>query len=304
MSNLTLTDAPDGYLDVRFGEAPLFRYVYQPDTPQIEAPRPYFHPLYTLAGNVVTGFRPADHAWHHGLSMTVAYLSGENFWGGPTYIRDQGYTQLANNGRQVHDTWEEITHTPQRIALAERLTWITQRGDRWIDELRQIEVNTIDPERGFWCLDMRFRLRNCAGHDLEFGSPTTQGRPQAGYGGLFWRGGDDFPGGTVLIEGGHCAEGDEMAIQGQRGAWLAYVSPAHTATLILADQPANPRYPNQWFIRASSTAYVCCAFMFDRVFTLAPDADLALAYRIIVANGAWSADEIGQIHAADGMTGA
>ena len=35
----------------------LFRYTYRPDTPAFECPAPYFHPLRTLAGEVVF---PAD----------------------------------------------------------------------------------------------------------------------------------------------------------------------------------------------------------------------------------------------------
>src|SRR5215831_7409494 len=95
-------------VDVRHRDRLLFRYVYAPDTPPVESPRPYFHPLRTLAGDVVTIFRPHDHRWHHGLSMTSANLSGENFWGGPTYVDGQGYAQLPNNGTVRHESWESL----------------------------------------------------------------------------------------------------------------------------------------------------------------------------------------------------
>ena len=63
----------------------IFRYRYADEGDPRESPRPFFHPLRSLRGNVVTGFRPADHRWHRGLSMTCADLSGYTFWGGPTY---------------------------------------------------------------------------------------------------------------------------------------------------------------------------------------------------------------------------
>jgi hypothetical protein len=291
-----LTHSSEGYIDVRFGDDPLFRYVYLPGTPPVESPRPYFHPLYTLAGHVVTGFRPPDHRWHHGLSMTVAYLSGENFWGGKTYVRNQGYVQLNNNGQQQHIGWESLVSDPDHVALDERLTWLAHAGDRWIDERRHIEVSQVGVVQGFWCLDVRLQLRNIRGQSLVFGSPTTQGRPKAGYGGFFWRGAQDFPGGTILVDGGLEAAGHEESILGKSGRWLAYVSPHQdtnrASTVILVDQPGNPRYPNQWFVRANQVAYASFAFMFDKTLTLEPDEELALSYRVILVRGAWSASQI------------
>ncbi len=49
---------------------------------------------------------------------------------------------------------------------------------------------------------------------IPIGSPTTRGRENAGYGGLFWRGPRSFTGGSVLAPG--VAGGDEL--RGIRGA--------------------------------------------------------------------------------------
>ena len=56
----------------------------------------------------------------------------------------------------------------------------------------RIDVNVPDPGPGVWTLDMAFELTNVCSEALIFGSPTTQGRPMAGYGGLFWRGPRSF----------------------------------------------------------------------------------------------------------------
>src|SRR5215469_4572387 len=95
-------------LELRYQGQTLFRYVYEPGTAPVESPKPYFHPLKTLAGNEVTVFRPHDHLWHTGLSLTAPNLSKQNFWGGPTYVRDTGYIQLDNNGSIQHTDWQEI----------------------------------------------------------------------------------------------------------------------------------------------------------------------------------------------------
>jgi hypothetical protein len=284
----TLHDA----VEFRLGEQTLFRYVYEPPEAQVESPRPYFHPLRTLAGNEVTLYRPHDHVWHKGLSMTCAQLSGHNFWGGATYVPGQGYVQLNNNGRIRHRKWEDIQCDEERVDLHEALTWCTADGDTWLREKRRISAREFDASAGYWALDLEFRLENVRGAPLIFGSPTTRGRPMAGYGGLFWRGPRSFLGGTVLAGGG--LEGPE--VMGRRAPWLAYTG-AHDgrdaqSTLVFIDRPGNAGYPNKWFVRNDPYPGVCFSFMFDEEYALAPDDELVLAYRIVIADGAWTRHQI------------
>lgn len=281
----------DDRVDLYHDEQLLFSYVYQPQTVQLEAPRPYFHPLCTLAGDTVTNFRPNDHRWHHGLSMTFAYLSGQNFWGGVTYVRDHGYQQLNNNGRQQHITWGEMTTADNGVILAERLTWLTEDGEEWIDEVREIRVPEVNTEKGYWMLDISMKLRNIRSESLLFGSPTTEGRHMAGYGGLSWRGARDLHNGQLMLAGGETATDDDT-LMGQSAQWIAYTG-VHdgvdrASTVVFVDKPSNPRYPNRWFSRTQGYAGVSFAFMFDEYYELPAGDELALAYRVIIANGAWS----------------
>ena len=68
----------------------LLTYVYAPDDVQLESPRPYFHPITTLGGDLVSLFRPHDHVWHKGIAWSLPVVGDENFWGGPTFVRDAG----------------------------------------------------------------------------------------------------------------------------------------------------------------------------------------------------------------------
>jgi hypothetical protein len=117
---MRLVHAVGEAVELRRGPDLLFRYVYESEVDPVESPKPYFHPLRTLAGEEVTLFRPHDHPWHTGLAMTSAYLSGENFWGGPTFVRDRGYIWLENQGRIKHQTWNEIQSDTSMIEL---LSW-------------------------------------------------------------------------------------------------------------------------------------------------------------------------------------
>lgn len=284
----TLTHKLRDYVELQYQGQPLFRYVYEPETPIAESPKPYLHPIRTLAGNEVTLFRPYDHLWHKGVTMTSPHLSGQNFWGGPTYVRDEGYVRRDDNGRMEHRDWQELCSGDDVTRLVERLEWITRDGETWIDETRQILVDEIDPRGGYWSLDLRFRLRNVSRQPLVFSSPTVEGRPLAGYGGLFWRGPRSFLHGTILAAGG--LEGPD--VMGQAAPWLAFIG-RHDgneaqSTILFIDRPSNPRFPNKWFVRHEPYACVSCSFMFDEEYTLQPNEELSLTYRIVLADGAWS----------------
>lgn len=271
----------------------LFKYVYESKNPAVESPKPYFHPLRTLAGNEVSLTRPHDHLWHIGLSMSIANLSGENFWGGATYTREQrGYVQLDNNGRIQHTDWQELTCDDNEVRCVERLQWITHAEDAWLNEERQIVVSEINSADGYWSLDLTFRLLNITQQPLVFGSPTTEGRPDAGYGSLFWRGPRSFLHGDIL--GASDLAGPDM--MGKRSPWLAFCGRhdgnSASSTLVFIDQPANPRYPNKWFVRNDPYACVSFSFMFDEYYILQPGEAFTLTYRVVLANGTWSRAQI------------
>ncbi len=287
------------YIRVAWGDRPLFTYVYMPKTAAIEAPRPYFHPIHTLDGDVVTIFRPHDHRWHHGMSFVLAHVNGENFWGGVTYVHGQGYIQLDNVGHQRHDAWELLDSAANRAEMVERLTWIAHTGDPWISEQRSIMMKEVNEREKYWAIELGFRLKNIWREPLEIGSPTTQGRPKAGYGGLFWRGVRDFTGGQILMSDGRSAAGSEDDIIGERSRWLAFVGQHdgvdRASTMVFIDDPTNIRHPTQWFTRTGNFACASTSFMFDKIYKLLPSETLDLTYRVVVGSGAWSRHRIEEI---------
>ncbi len=149
----------------------------------------------------VTAYRPDDHVWHKGLSLALPVVGPHNFWGGPTYVRGEGYVQLPNNGAQVHTSFA-ASDTPVAEAaggiarLDERLDWVTQQGDLVLREARTITARLLSDDA--WALTWRSALRNESTDAVAFGSPTTKGRENAGYAGLFWRGPAEFTGGAIL----------------------------------------------------------------------------------------------------------
>ena len=272
-----------GYMAVEHEGRYLCRYVYRPDTPRYESPRPYFHPVRTLGGVLLTDYRPADHPWHVGISMTVTNLSGHNFWGGPSFVRGQGYVPLQNQGVEQHLEWSSF---PEH--MVERLSWIGHDGSQLLEESRTLAPHILG-ER-MWGLTLSFDLHNVAGRELVFRSPTTDGRPMAGYGGLFWRGPAPFIGGRILA-----ADGDGPEMMGQRSPWLSYTGrdeAGRPATIAFIDHPQNPRFPTQWFVRQEPYACASAAFMFDEPLSLPAGGRLALRYRLLFADGELSRAQV------------
>ncbi len=281
--------ALDSHVDLVHDEVTLFSYVYRPQTSAVESPRPYFHPLRTLSGNIVSGFRPHDHRWHHGLSMTCANLSGHNFWGGPTFV-DGKYQQFDNNEVQTADALylqSSQVCGPDFNEFFHDVVW----GDMLLAERHEIRTTICE---SYWELNLIFGIDNadnCTHEPKIWGSPTTQGRENAGYGGLFWRGPRDFIGGQILMSDNR--QGADL--MGQTSPWLAYIGQHDEtddfSTLIFVDDAENPRHPTPWFVR-NTTPMVCPYFAFHEEYKQAPGEGLNLNYRIIIADGKWDRERI------------
>ncbi|MFI1366193.1 PmoA family protein [Streptomyces griseochromogenes] len=286
---ITVTEATTG--------VELFAYVYRPEAAW-EAPKPYLHPVRTLAGDVVTDYRPDDHRWHKGLSLTASHLSGANLWGGNTYVRGKGYLELPERvGSMAHSGFDEVGTDGERAVIAERLTWHPHGGELWAREARRIEVHDVDPASGSWALTWTSAVTNRRDEPLRFGSPTTAGREMAGYTGLFWRGPRAFRGGRIIGP-----DGEGQRLMGTQGPWLALTgehdgADGH-ATVVVAHAPENDHagaggtHPAHWFVRNDPFAGIAPSWAFHDELELAPGDTLTRRYRVVVADGAWEREEI------------
>jgi hypothetical protein len=294
---LRLTHTHGDRIDLRTGGVTLLSYVYRPESAW-EAPKPYLHPLRTLSGGVVTDYRPNDHRWHKGLQLTASHLSGQNLWGGNTYVHGEGYLQLpALVGSMTHERFDEVSASEGRGVIAERLVWRNHDGDAWADEARRIEVHRLDPSAGAWSLTWSSAITNRRDEPLLFGSPTTEGREMAGYTGLFWRGPRAFRGGRILSPG---PEGEEL--MGAQAPWVGFTGEfdgvdGH-ATVVLAHAPENDHtgagggHPAHWFVRSDPFAALAPSWAFHEEMPLDPGATLARRYRVVVADGRWEREDI------------
>ncbi|MEU9704013.1 PmoA family protein [Streptomyces sp. NPDC047981] len=297
-AHLTITHTHGERVTVSAAGADLLSYVYKPDPDPYEAPKPYIHPLRTLSGRLVSGYRPHDHRWHKGLQMSASHLSGQNFWGGHSYHGpEHGYRDVPEQvGSLRHDGFEAFdTSDPTRLRFTESLTWVTHHGDAWARERRTIEVHSAELAEGAYVVDWTTELTNLRSEPLRFGSPTTAGRERAGYTGLAWRGPRAFTGGDVRTPAGCGAPGEEGAakVMGTRSPWLAFTGTHDdvdaASTLLFAHAPENDDaiHASHWFVRSEPIPTVALSWAFHEEFELPPGDSFRYRYRVVVADGAW-----------------
>nr|BFE60943.1 PmoA family protein [Dactylosporangium thailandense] len=281
--NLRVDHALGRSVTIRTGGVALLSYVYRPDTPRLESPKPYLHPIRTLAGDLVSVFRPHDHVWHKGLAWSLPHVAEHNFWGGPTYVRGSGYVQLDNNGSAVHRSMNHLSADGDTASLAHELDWISRPGDMVLDEHRTLTAALVDDQT--WTLVFDTATTNVSDGTLTFGSPATEGRENAGYGGLFWRGPRSFTGGIVQSPDG--VGGDDL--RGARAEWFAFRGrhdeTGRSSTIVIVDDAGNPRHPPQWFARSEAFACLNPAPFFSAELELAPGATVGFRYALVITAG-------------------
>ncbi|MEE2568962.1 PmoA family protein [Pseudarthrobacter sp. J64] len=280
-----LTWNDDGQaVEVAFDGVTLLKYTYVATDEQNESPRPFFHPLRTRGGDVVTAYRPHDHTWHKGIAWSLPHLGPDNFWGGPSYRRGKDYQWLPNNGAMRHQHTTTEADDAGTFTFAHSLQWITQQGALVVEEERSFTaVPGEDAES--WTLVFETAMTNVSGADIHIGSPTTEGRENAGYGGLFWRGPRAFTGGTILGPGG--ATGEEL--RGKRAPWLAFVGQhdetCRFSTIVMVDDPSTGHPQPEWFARSEPFPCMGPAPFFSEEVLFTAGSTLRFRYAVVIADG-------------------
>ncbi|WP_411148812.1 PmoA family protein [Streptomyces sp. A30] len=264
---MTTNDSPV----LRVAGRPVGRYVTRPELPPRFSPRPYLHPVTTLAGTAVTELSPADHTHHLGVGVAVPDVEGFNFWGGRTYVRDQGPTELDNHGAQRHTAFQ--LRDPD--GLVEELRWVAAGGEL-LRERRTVAATELTDAA--WALDFTFSLANVTPGPLSIGSPATNGRPGAAYGGFFWRARKEQETPRVFTAG---AEG-EAEIHGTRADWLALAGADWT--LVFAGATEETRR-DPWFVRTAEYPGVGSSLAYDERLPIEPGDTVVRRIVTVVADG-------------------
>lgn len=262
---------------LRVAGRPVARYVTRPELPARLSPRPYLHPVTTLAGTAVTELSPVDHIHHLGVGVAVPDVEGHNFWGGRTYVREQGPTELDNHGAQRHSTFQ--LRDPD--GFVEELRWVAS-GAELLRERRTVAATELTDTA--WALDFTFSLTNVTPDLLSIGSPATNGRPGAAYGGFFWRARKEAETPSVFTAD---HEG-EPEVHGTRADWLALTGTGWT--LVFAGATDRSRQ-DPWFVRTAEYPGVGASLASDERLPIPPGDTAVRRIVTVVADGCLSRAE-------------
>jgi hypothetical protein len=298
----------DAILRVSYGNQILFEYTYRPDTDKQYCPRPYFHPIHTLSGDILTNLRPADHPWHQGLSLTMSSVNGMNFWGGHTYRKETGkYANIDNVGSQRHRDWLESKPVENGYAWIETLDWIGPNEEHVFTETRTLTVRDIDPKIGLWRLVWESELTNTLGETISHNSYSSGEDLQgSGYTGLFLRISRGFDRtGAHIFDNKQIPEWDDYhdgetildssdQLNGWQSSRLAYQGIFDTSLngclLLCEDLTEKPPYTHHWFCRPQ---FPCLAWStaYHDTHTIGIGETFKLKHSLGIVNGLWTKDQ-------------
>jgi len=215
---------------LRLGSTVVAQYEEGTSVDSVLSPRPYLDAVISRTGTPLTVTEPTDHPHHLGVSLAIADVNGTSYWGGRTYVRGEGSIMVPNHGRQRRDRLQIDGHV-----LDERLSWVDEHGTTQLVEVR--ELRSAELANG-WALRWRSHLKATL-DAITFGSPATNGREGAGYGGIFWRFAPEIA--RVFSPAGDT----ERDVHGAPTEWLAFTFPDRGTTVVLTQ--GAERMP--WFVR-------------------------------------------------------
>lgn len=257
----------------------------------VSSPRPYLHPVRTLAGTVVTDHQPLDHVWHLGVGVSLQDVDGTNFWGGRTYTRAAGaYVWRPDHGSIVRTGEPSATDG----GLTEELSWNGPDGAPILTEQRTWTWAAVGPS--VWRLTLDFALSPAGNRSVSLGSPGSNGRVGGGYGGFFWRL-PECAGANVWT---HSAAG-ESAVHGSIAPWLAWSggftagtidggtrpSGASTLVFVAAADSTDP-----WFVRVDGYAGVGQSLAWDAPVIAEPGVPVRRSVTVFIADGILGTEDI------------
>jgi hypothetical protein len=274
---------------LRLGDQTVAEYSWRPDLPAATSPRPYLHPVRTLAGTTVSELMPTSHLHHLGVSLAVADVDGHNFWGSRTFVAGHGPAWLNNHGTQEHVHWLQRTSTRLRHSLR----WMSVEREQLLTERRTWSARLVDPE--VWALTCEFALTNSTSRTLRIQSPAGVGRAGAGFGGFFWR----APTGPRECRVAAASGDSTEAVHGCRSEWLAVSAPVDEqkwwSLVFIAASPETRA--DRWFLRTKDYLGVGSSLSWDEPLLIEPGATVARRIVVLVADGIMPRDRAAELAA-------
>jgi hypothetical protein len=236
--------------------------------------KPYFHPLSTVDGSVLSWLRPGDHPWHRALWFSWKYIDGLNYW------EEDGKTGLSAGRTEL--TWVKVKTSSDFSARIEMtLSCHPPEKEEVLSEKRVIEVSAPQAD-GCYRIDWVSRFGAAASTVVLGRTPIpgqTNGVAYGGYAGLSLRMAKETLGWTFVDSEGR----EGAAIHGKKSEWVnvsGKFAEGRGGVAILS-HPANVSQPSSWYV-AKDMPYFSPAVLFDEPLVLKRGEVLELKYRILI----------------------
>lgn len=249
--------------------------------------KPYFHPLRTPSGLDLTLERPADHPWHRGLWFSWKDINGVNYW-------EEDPSAGVSEGRSViKRVVAKLGKKEPNATIRIQLTY-SDSARMVMTERRRITVSP--PEQGGYWIDSHHTFTAKADVTLYLEKPAKHGGVGwGGYAGFSFRGSDQLIDVSFMASSGWKNQ-DDLTGYGEKEQWMGInaVNQGKDVSLVIFDDPRNPRYPSPWYIwyAKGQNLFFTPSLLFDGPLVLKKGQRLELHYKVRVADGKIDKDAI------------
>jgi type 1 glutamine amidotransferase len=263
------------------------KIVWQHHFDQAEG-KPYFHPLSTLDGSVLTGNRPEDHPWHRAVWFSWKYINGLNYW---EEDRETGISEGITELKSVKTRLDKQFGAEFNLEL-------TYHPPGSADLLREectVRMSSPDAD-GSYFMDWESTFTALANEVVLDRTPLPDepdGKSWGGYAGFSARLNLQLWDVKTINDSGNTED-----LHGKSSRWMSYQAKnlkGNSVSMTIIDHPSNPNHPNKWFISNDPVTpfyYFSPAVVFDQKMILKKGEKLHLKYRLLVSSGELNPEQI------------
>ncbi len=243
--------------------------------------KPYFHPLSTIGGSVLTGLRPKDHPWHRAIWFSWKYINGLNYWEEDRETgKSEGITELKSVKYKLTKQFGAEFNM--------ELTYHPPTGKELLKEERSVRLSAPAKD-GSYFMDWKSTFTALADEVVLDRTPLPgepHGQSWGGYAGFSARLNNQLWDVKAVNDSGLTGQ-----LHGKVSRWMTYEAKnlkGQTVALTIFDHPSNINYPNKWFISNDPRTpfyYFSPAVIFDSRLVLKKGEKLQLKYRLLVGSG-------------------
>jgi hypothetical protein len=276
--------AHDTSVEVRIGGRPFTTYYFDPSSA-----KPYFHPLRSAAGTIVTRGFPItqdiageDQDEPHQRPMYFAHgdVDGFDFWGEAAFAR-WSHHSLSKFGRTVFRSLDDATGGATSGGLQATFDLSAPTG-----------VLGREIQRYRFSGDDQTRIIDCQFAIVATDRPIVLGDTKEGTFAIRVTKALDSPPGHMVNANGAIGE---KGIWGKRSEWVDYYGhvDGEDVGVAVLDHPQNLRAPTYWHARAygllAANPFGLTYFTHDRrqtgAYTIPAGSSLVLRYRVVIHHG-------------------